>query len=110
MPALTSCCVPFALPCHQVDARDRSGATALFAACEAGRTRAVKCLLAAGASATLRNSAGEAPLYIAALKGWERTVDLLLAHFKQRGVSWQAQRLYDGDGWTPLMAAAVGGR
>lgn len=70
----------------------------------------MKCLLAAGASATLRNSAGEAPLYIAALKGWERTVDLLLAHFKQRGVSWQAQRLYDGDGWTPLMAAAVGGR
>jgi hypothetical protein len=94
----------------QVDARDRSGATALFAACEAGRTRAVECLLAAGASATQRNSAGEAPLYIAALKGWERIVDLLLAHFKQRGVSWQAQRLYDGDGWTPLMAAAVGGR
>lgn len=102
--------MPMPLPRRQVDARDRSGATALFAACEAGRTRAVECLLAAGASATQRNSAGEAPLYIAALKGWEHIVDLLLAHFKQRGVSWQAQRLYDGDGWTPLMAAAVGGR
>lgn len=45
-----------------VDARDRSGATALFAACEAGHPRSVHVLLAAGASATLRNSAGEAPL------------------------------------------------
>ena len=94
----------------QVDARDRSGASPLFAACEAGHLASVECLLGAGASATLRNSAGEAPLYIAALKGHEHIVDALLLHCQQRGIRWQAQRLYDGDGWTPLMAAAVGGR
>lgn len=93
-----------------INARDRSGATPLFTACEAGHIRSVERLLGAGASATLRNSAGEAPLYIAALKGHERVVDLLLQHCQDRGISWQAQRLYDGDGWTPLMAAAVGGR
>lgn len=37
-------------------------------------------------------------------------MDLLLAHFEGAGISWQAQRLYDADGWTPLMAAAVAGR
>lgn len=50
------------------------------------------------------------PQYIAALKGYERCVDLLLAHCEGAGISWQAQRLYDADGWTPLMAAAVAGR
>ncbi|KAL4859919.1 Cortactin-binding protein 2 [Chlorella vulgaris] len=91
-----------------VDARDRSGATPLFAACEAGHLASVECLLGAGASVTLKNSAGEAPLYIAALKGHEHVVDLLLQHCKDTGISWQAHT--DGDAWTPLMAAAVGGR
>ncbi|PSC75657.1 serine threonine-phosphatase 6 regulatory ankyrin repeat subunit A [Micractinium conductrix] len=92
------------------DARDRGGATPLFTACEAGRAGGVAALLAAGASATQRNSAGEAPLYIAALKGHQPCVDALLAHCAATGINWLEQRLYDGDGWTPLMAAAVGGR
>jgi hypothetical protein len=46
--------------------------------------------------------------YIAALKGHDHVVDLLLQHCKDTGISWQAHT--DGDAWTPLMAAAVGGR
>lgn len=92
-----------------LDAKDRSGASPLFAACEAGSAAALGALLAAGADATLRNTAGEAPLYIAALRGHDDVVAALLAHCAAAGVAWQDPRLY-GDGWTPLMAAAVGGR
>ncbi len=106
-----------ASPCHMpallelgalCDARDRSGATALFVACEAGHVRNVQCLLDAGASSATRNSAGETPLLIAALKGHEQVVDLLLEYCQDCHIGWHAH--LDGDGWNPLMAAAVGGR
>lgn len=90
-------------------ARDRSGASPLFRACELGHTSAAQLLLRAGADATRRNSAGEAPLYIAALRGHDRVVQLLLEHCAHAGISWEDPGMY-GDGWTPLMAAAVGGR
>eukprot|EP00887_Chlorella_sp_A99_P000937 scaffold5.g937.t1 len=93
----------------QLDARDKSGGTPVFAACESGHAPALHALLAAGADATARNSAGEAPLYIASLRGFGGCVDVLLAHFQSHGVRWQDPRFY-GDGWTPLHAAAVGGR
>lgn len=93
-----------------VDARDRSGATPLFLACEAGRDRSVEALLGANAAINVRNAADETPLYISALKGHERCVELLIQHCQAAGISWQSQRLYGHDGWTPLMAAAVGGR
>ncbi|KAL4425708.1 hypothetical protein ABPG75_009724 [Micractinium tetrahymenae] len=93
-----------------VDARDRSGATPLFLACEAGKDRSVQVLLGANAAINVRNAADETPLYISALKGHERCVELLIQHCQAAGISWQSQRLYGHDGWTPLMAAAVGGR
>jgi len=37
----------------------------------------------------LRNSAGEAPLYIAALRGEIMVVDVLLQHMRQEGIRWQ---------------------
>ncbi|GAB4816962.1 hypothetical protein N2152v2_004008 [Parachlorella kessleri] len=90
-------------------ARDRSGASPLFRACELGYVALAKLLLGTGAIATQRNSAGEAPLYIAALRGHEGVVRLLLEHCEAAGVAWENPGLY-GDAWTPLMAAAVGGR
>ena len=81
----------------------------MFCACEAGHSGAVAVLLNAGASATLRNAAGEAPLYIAALRGHEQVVEVLLRHCGEKGITWQDHRLY-ADGWTPLHAAAVSGR
>ncbi|KAL3150449.1 hypothetical protein ABBQ32_000280 [Trebouxia sp. C0010 RCD-2024] len=92
-----------------VNARDKGGATPLFVACESGHATCAKLLLRGGADVLLRNSAGEAPLYIAALRGELVVVDALLSHMHEHGVCWQDGRLY-GDGWTPLMAAAVADR
>ncbi|KAL0034492.1 hypothetical protein WJX79_005379 [Trebouxia sp. C0005] len=92
-----------------VNARDKGGATPLFVACESGHAGCAKLLLRGGADVVLRNSAGEAPLYIAALRGEIIVVDVLLQHMRQEGIRWQDGGLY-GDGWTPLMAAAVADR
>lgn len=92
-----------------VNARDKGGATPLFLACEAGHAACAKLLLGAGANILQSNSAGETPLYIAALRGELLVVDVLLHHMKQQGICWQDGQLY-GDGWTPLMAAAVADR
>lgn len=37
------------------------------------------------------SSSFETPLYIAALRGQVATVDLLLAHYRSRGLQWQAR-------------------
>lgn len=89
-----------------IEARDRSGATPLHAACEMGEDASVECLLGAGASASMRTMAGETPLYVCSLKGHERCVDLLLCQEVQQTLL----KTSEGDGWTPLMAAAVAGR
>lgn len=90
-------------------ARDASGASALFVACEAGQAAAVAVLLEAGADAMVSNTAGETPLYIAALRGHLQVVELLLGHLSAANVDWTQRQLY-GDAWTPLMAAAVANR
>ena len=72
----------------QLEAKDQTGATPLFLACENGKLAAATALIAAGAELRTRNSAGEAPLYIAALKGHEKIVEELLAEFKSRGLKW----------------------
>jgi len=98
-----------------VNARDKSGATPLFKACEAGHAEAAKLLLSSsvgekgGADLMLKNTAGEAPLYIAALKGHGACVDAILHHCRGKGLGWEDSHLY-GDGWTPLMAASLGSR
>ncbi|CAL8468662.1 g8202 [Coccomyxa elongata] len=93
-----------------VNARDRSGGTPLsVTAEEAGRTGAAAALLAAGADVRAKNAAGEAPMYIASLRGHVALVQLLLQFHERQGISWTDTGLY-GDGWTPLMAAAVAGR
>ena len=92
------------------DARDRTGATPAFVAAERGAAAPLAALLAAGADARVLNAAGEAPLYISALRGHKRCVELLLeALATDGGPAWVAPNLY-GDGWTPLMAAALAGR
>ena len=72
-----------------MNTRDKGGGTPLFLACEAGHARCVKLLLQGGADVVLRNSAGEAPLYIAALRGEIVVVDVLLHHMRQEGIRWQ---------------------
>lgn len=46
-------------------------------------------MLQAGADVLLRNTSGEAPLYIAALRGEDRVVDVLLQHMQSEGICWQ---------------------
>ena len=116
----------------QPDARDRSGATPAFVAAEAGRECALRALLNRGkADGRARNSAGEAPLYISSLRGHSGAVAALLDFFRGEReeerkkknsnssssssssipplACWTDPLLY-GDGWTPVMAAALGGR
>ena len=71
-----------------LDARDGSGASALFCACYAGQAGCVAALLAAGAAVALPNTGGESCLYIAALRGHVAVVDCLLAHLTSRGLPW----------------------
>lgn len=46
-------------------------------------------LLAAGAQVLHASVSFETPLYIAALRGHVATVDLLLDHYRARGLHWQ---------------------
>ena len=92
-----------------VGMKDSSGAIALFLAAESGFARACELLLQGGADVLAKNRAGETPLYIAALRGHYAAVGVMLAHCHERGVNWQDSDVY-GDGWTPLMAAAVADR
>ena len=72
-----------------VNARDKSGGTPLSTTAEeCDRGRAAAALLAAGANVRAKNAAGEAPLYIAALRGHADLVQLLLAHHEQCGIEW----------------------
>eukprot|EP00850_Spirogloea_muscicola_P004988 SM000022S07202 [mRNA] locus=s22:557580:559965:+ [translate_table: standard] len=98
-----------ALGASAVGVRDSGGATALFIAAEGGHARICKVLLRGGAAVLAMNRAGETPLYIAALKGFSSVVEVLLAHCQEYGIEWQDAAAY-GDGWTPLMAAAVADR
>lgn len=92
-----------------VGMKDSSGGTALFVAAESGFAQACELLLQGGADVLASNRAGETPLYIAALRGHSAAVGIMLAHCHERGVNWQDADVY-GDGWTPLMAAAVADR
>ena len=72
-----------------VNARDRSGGTPLSTTAEErGRALAAAVLLAAGANVCAKNAAGEAPLYIAALRGHPDLVQLLLMHHEQHCIAW----------------------
>ena len=72
-----------------VNARDKSGGTPLSTTAEeCDRGRAAVALLAAGANVRAKNAAGEAPLYIAALRGHADLVQLLLAYHEQCGIAW----------------------
>lgn len=48
----------------------------------------MEVLLRAGASVQLKNMTGEAPLYIAALRGHSAMVQLLLRACKAQGAPW----------------------
>lgn len=72
-----------------VNARDRSGGTPLSVTAEEdGRTGAAAALLAAGADVRAKNAAGEAPMYIASLRGHVAMVQLLLQFHEREGISW----------------------
>ena len=105
-------------------ARDRGGANPVFVAAEAGNVGVLTAVLGGGGlhaaapsptppldptAAATRNAAGEAPLYIAALRGHSACVSALLAHFEGAAFDWTDPALY-GDAWTPLMAASLAAR
>eukprot|EP00898_Chlorokybus_atmophyticus_P006621 jgi/Chlat1/6960/Chrsp52S00520 len=92
-----------------INSRDTRGASALFLSTEQGHADVVDVLLQKGANMLLRNTAGESPLYIAALRGHTAAVAVMLYYCKLRHDDWQNAEVY-GDGWTPLMAAAVADR
>ena len=52
------------------------------------------------------NRHDETSLYIAALKGHAKIVDLILSFCAFYGFDWKQSAVYR-DGWSPLMAAAV---
>lgn len=89
--------------------RDSAGATALFAAAWFGYADICSLLLRNGADVLSRNRSGENPLYIAALRGHSLAVEAMLSYCKANNINWQSVEVY-GDGWTPLMAAAVADR
>lgn len=89
--------------------RDSAGGTALFSAAWFGYADICDLLLMSGADVLSRNRAGENPLYIAALRGHASAVEVMLSHCKANNINWQSAEVY-GDGWTPLMAAAVADR
>ncbi|GLJ10929.1 hypothetical protein SUGI_0138210 [Cryptomeria japonica] len=89
--------------------KDSGGATALFVAAECGHADVCELLLQGGADVLACNRAGENPLYIAALRGHCKAVDVLVRHCCKTNINWQSAKAY-GDGWTPLMAAAVADR
>ena len=71
-----------------MEIKDKRGATPLFFACEAGRSRPVDFLAQSGAILSTGNSSAEAPLYIAALRGNAEIVQTLLSAFEERQISW----------------------
>ncbi|KAI5060846.1 hypothetical protein GOP47_0023351, partial [Adiantum capillus-veneris] len=89
--------------------KDSTGATALFDAAWNGHFDICELLLISGADVFSRNRAGENSLYVAALKGHTSVVRLFVSHCEANNFNWQTSEVY-GDGWTPLMAAAVADR
>lgn len=89
-----------------VHQRGQRSASPLFLACEGGFAAAARELLAHGADPWVGTKSMETTLYIAALKGHLAVVHVLLDHFEKVGTKWWVTSNY-GDGWTPLMAAAV---
>ncbi|XP_049794986.1 serine/threonine-protein kinase TNNI3K-like [Schistocerca nitens] len=62
-----------------VNARAKTGWTALHVAAIVGRPAAVKCLLECGANVNARSDKQETPLHFAALYGRVKEVELLIA-------------------------------
>lgn len=75
-----------------MEAKDNSGATPLFLACETGRLGCASMLIRAGAELRRCNTSGEAPLYIAALRGHDAIVEHLLAAFQEQSLKWTVRR------------------
>jgi ankyrin repeat protein len=63
--------------CGDIDARDRDGCTALYWACETGRTNAVLSLLEVGADSRIAHTQGMMPLDVARESGHEDCVAVL---------------------------------
>ena len=76
-----------------LERKDGKGATPLFSACEQGRIKIVRALIAAGAVLTTCNRDEEAPLYIAALRGHAEVVQVMLGAFEARQLDWMVSHI-----------------
>lgn len=88
-----------------IDRRNRYGKTALYSACEFGRTDMVQRLLFHGASINLSNHNYETPFYIACLKGRIKIVQYMLECYSDQLLS---NELYRQSG-TPIHASMIVG-
>jgi len=86
----------------KVNAKDKSGWTALMLACQGGKLEAVKALLDRGADVNAANSSGINALMIASENGYSEIVKVLLG----KGAEVNAA---NRDDWTALSAASWGG-
>ena len=66
-------------------------------------------LLEAQVDPLTANRHDETSLYIAALRGHTKVVDVIVSFCEFHGIDWKQSDVYK-DGWTPLMAAAVADR
>ena len=89
-----------------VDYADAKGVGLVLAAAHKGLNATVEALLGRGADAAKANDEGVDALLAAASEGHAAVVALLLAHLKAKG---QTLGTPDGEGTSPLMAAAVRG-
>lgn len=85
-----------------VDHRSRTGATALFAACQAGHPEVSASLLRAGAYVDAVNAAGSSPLWAAAERGHAAVVRVLLENYA-------CIDLADRNGKSPIVIACANG-
>jgi len=85
------------------DKRDALRQTALHRACHSGSVDCILALLEYGANARLRDEGGLLPVHIAALRGRDEPLRLLISQDAT------AANVEAADGWTPLHFASHGG-
>ena len=82
----------------EMNARNESGVTPLYVACECGHTELVEALLERGTDVNVRDNFVEAPLHVAGKTGRRNIMKLLLDHGADPSV-------LDHGGWTPMRHA-----
>jgi len=88
--------------------RDGKGCTPFLRAVEAGHLEIATKLKDAGADLWIKNHNNEGAVYLAALKGHDKVLSMLLHQLQTDQILLQSSlHLHDGDGFSPLHAACL---